>query len=155
MPYAIYGLTASDDPVIRYVGMTGYHVQERLGEHIAASRRMGTAKDKWIREVHERGATMQAVVLERCETATEARALELQWTRHYLASGLLLNTSRLKGSGKPKPAPRIRQPKVVRIVTRTVGRAKAPSPSWPAEPLPVFTPKPESYYQAVYGEAWS
>lgn len=103
----VYGLRASDQPGIRYVGQTSRTVAARLAQHVAAAQRGGKGHHPvhcWMAKVLGRGAHVHAVILERLAVWNEAEARHI--ARLLAAGAELLNVASRSGA----PAPKRRRP---------------------------------------------
>ena len=86
----IYGLFASDRPdECRYIGKTTTEIEKRLLGHLrtANSLHRSTYRDKWIRNVYARNATVVIRALETCEIVAKRDNVLSQRERAWIANG--------------------------------------------------------------------
>jgi hypothetical protein len=86
----VYGLIASDEYFIRYIGQTVSTVKQRLAGHLSRARRKCTTPvSKWIKTVVDRGAFIQMIVLLNNAILHESEKLIIAFHREL--GGRLLN----------------------------------------------------------------
>lgn len=94
--FKIYALFDPREPdIIRYVGATGYDLNERLSNHFGFDRKKKTVnrKEQWLIGLAESGIRPQIKLLETCDEF-EVERKERQWIKHYGHSGKLLNDTK-------------------------------------------------------------
>jgi hypothetical protein len=88
----VYGLMASDEHFIRYIGQTVSCPKQRLAGHLSWARRKTTTPvSKWIRVVLDRGETIRMVVLQEDAILHESEKLIIAFHREL--GGKLLNVT--------------------------------------------------------------
>lgn len=88
----VYGLSSSEDDVVRYVGQTTGPLNQRLIHHHYDAQKLSTIhKSNWIRSVITRGYSIRIIPIE--ENAPWGTA-EIKWIKFYRDAGLdLVNTT--------------------------------------------------------------
>lgn len=78
----VYGLRASDDGRIRYVGQTRKSLAFRLKYHLVGAKRWGNRHvSKWINATLKRGAHIEIFTLEENAVENEAEIRLIKWNR--------------------------------------------------------------------------
>lgn len=90
----IYALIDPRDSLVRYVGVTGAPLAERLAEHAIEARGSDTRKARWLRDLSSYGLTPSIVVLAGPMPTSEAYAAEHAIIRTLKLSGVSLTNSR-------------------------------------------------------------
>jgi hypothetical protein len=93
----IYGLSSSENGIIRYIGKTIKSLNERLSEHLYDSRHPENSlcpdshKGNWIRRVEEDGFYIQIQTIEET-TVAEQNEREKYWIKYYGRENLVNGT---------------------------------------------------------------
>ena len=92
MEYYIYGLSSSEDGVIRYIGQTKNSLNARLNEHKcdALTRSMKNHKCNWIRKIYKNGYKLQIHLIEVTDE-TNWQNREIYWISKYRENGNIVN----------------------------------------------------------------
>lgn len=88
----IYGLSSSEDGVIRYVGKTKNDIFTRMIEHKcdALTKKMKSHKCNWIRKIYDEGFELQVLLIEETDD-NNWQDREIYWIKKYREKGNLVN----------------------------------------------------------------
>lgn len=92
MKYYIYGLSSSEDGIIRYVGQTKNNIKNRLNEHKcdALTKKLKSHKCNWIRKVYRDGFEIKISLIEETDEK-HWQEREIYWIQEYRKTNKLLN----------------------------------------------------------------
>lgn len=84
MEYYIYGLSSSENGIIRYVGQTKNSLKSRLNEHKcdALTRKLKSHKCNWIRKIYKDGFKLQIELIEKTDEL-RWQEREIYWIQEY------------------------------------------------------------------------
>ena len=84
MKYYIYGLSSSEDGVVRYIGQTKNSLNARLNEHKcdALTRKLKSHKCNWIRKIYKNGFVLNITLIEETDE-NHWQDREIYWIRKY------------------------------------------------------------------------
>lgn len=104
-PVVVYGLFASDEGDVRYIGQTRRDPIVRLRQHMIEARRGNARRQNWIRSVLARGASVEMCVL---RTNAEWSTTEMEVLAEYRRLGADLVNGTDGGEGCLNPSPEVR-----------------------------------------------
>lgn len=84
MEYYIYGLSSSENGIIRYIGQTKNALKNRLNEHKcdALTRNLKSHKCNWIRKIYKSGFKLQIELIEKTDEL-HWQEREIYWIQEY------------------------------------------------------------------------
>lgn len=110
--YKIYGLKASDEEAIKYIGVTSKDLHTRLKYHYSDIQ--SNIRTKWIKSVKARRATIEIVALDDGILETKIFQIEKDYIKFFKALGANLKNGTDGGDKPPIKQPTIRVKKISR-----------------------------------------
>jgi hypothetical protein len=99
--FSIYALKDPRTDEIRYVGKTSVSLTKRFSRHLSEHKK--THKCHWVQSLREQGIKPTLVLLEECETETEANDAERTWIAVLPRFGVSLTNITEGGEGYSGP----------------------------------------------------